>query len=289
MSTYSLQTANAFFRVMSGVVASEIRPGNTATFCHTVDLSQIESIRQAAEKGQRPSYTSFVVKALALALTEFSYANRRLCAGPWPWSRLRLQQFEGADVAVACERNVEGAEAVAFVDVMRDAQSMSLAAVGQWLSALARATEETNEQWRSFRFAIERLPALLARLAFALPWVSPKAWHRYRGGAAMVSSPGKYGVDTVTATWPSPIGVSFGHVKPRAVVIEGAVVARPTTVLTLNFDRRVMAGAQAGRFFHRLVAMLENAKAELSGPVPVPVAAAAANSEAPSEENRQCT
>ena len=86
---------------------------------------------------------------------------------------------------------------------------------------------------------------------------------KYRGGAVLVSSPAKYGVDAILGTWPHPVGISFGLVKPRPVVVEGAIVARPTFFLTLNFDRRVMAGAQAARFFKRIVDILEHPVREM--------------------------
>ncbi len=76
----------------------------------------------------------------------------------------------------------------------------------------------------------------------------------------LISSPAKYGVDAVSATWSWPLGISFGLVKTRAVVREEQVVACPTFTLSLNFDRRIMAGAPAGKFFRRIVQALETAE-----------------------------
>ena len=44
---------------------------------------------------------------------------------------------------------------------------------------------------------------------------------------------------------------------------DGKIVACPTFSLTLNFDRRVMAGAQAARFLRRVVELLEHASTEM--------------------------
>lgn len=73
-----------------------------------------------------------------------------------------------------------------------------------------------------------------------------------------MSSPAKYGVDALVTSWSWPIGVSFGYVKERPVVKDRKVVVCPTFNLILNFDRRIMAGAQAGRFFARFKEYLEN-------------------------------
>jgi hypothetical protein len=50
--------------------------------------------------------------------------------------------------------------------------------------------------------------------------------------------------------------MSYGLVKDRPYVVDGEVTVRPTCFLTMNFDRRVMAGGQAGRFFARVSELL---------------------------------
>lgn len=265
MSAYRLEPAHAFFDVTRAIVGYEIRPGNTVTFLSEVDLSEVERVRARRTPKRKPSYTAFVVKALALALREFPYANRRICRRAWlPFAGLQLQQFLTCDVAVACERELPGIEVAAFVDVLRDADRLGLEEIHTWLHALAYSDESNNLQWRTYQRLITRLPCWLAILLIRLPVFFPRLWSRYRGGAALISSPAKYGVDGVVASWTSPLGISFGLVKPRAVVREGRVVARPTFMLTLNFDRRVMAGAQAARFFKRFVDLLEHAETELA-------------------------
>ena len=58
----------------------ELVPGNAVSLFSEVDLTRIERLRRlAAESGAPvPSYIAFVVKAMALALGEFPYANRRI-------------------------------------------------------------------------------------------------------------------------------------------------------------------------------------------------------------------
>jgi hypothetical protein len=57
--------------------------------------------------------------------------------------------------------------------------------------------------------------------------------------------------------------VSFGIAKRRPVVRGETIVACPTFTLTLSFDRRVMAGAQAARLFRQIVDRLEKAESEM--------------------------
>jgi pyruvate/2-oxoglutarate dehydrogenase complex dihydrolipoamide acyltransferase (E2) component len=263
---FVIEPDNRFFQANRGIVESEIRPGRTVTFISEVDLSAVERVRSAVAAGHpRPSYTAFVVKAVALALQQHPYANRRVARRWWwPFSP-RLQRFAASDVAVAVERDVPGAESVAFVDIARAADAASLDDLTAWLRDLATCDVNTNRQWRDFSGVIRRLPNFLSKWLIRSPYFSPRLWERYRGGAALVSSPAKYGIDTIVASWSWPLGVSFGLVKERAVVIDGAVAARPTFNLILNFDRRIMAGAPAARFFKRLVEILEHADVELAG------------------------
>ena len=263
---YSIESRNKYFLANLAIVEHEIRPGNTVSFLSEVDLTEVERVRgKALPTRPKPSYTSFVVKALGLALRDFPYANRRVIQrGIWPIGGPRLQAFTRCDVAVAVERDIPGAESTAFIDIIRDADLAPLDRITGSLHALATCDVTTNKQWREFSGLITRLPSWLSTLLIRLPVYSPRHWVKYRGGAVLVSSPAKYGVDAILGTWPHPLGVSFGLVKPRPVVRDGAVVARTTFTLTLNFDRRVMAGAQAARFFNRMVEVLEHADAEMS-------------------------
>ena len=51
--------------------------------------------------------------------------------------------------------------------------------------------------------------------------------------------------------------LGVGALKPRAVVVDGEVVARSTMRLTCAFDHRVADGAQVGAFLTELRALIE--------------------------------
>jgi len=118
---------------------------------------------------------------------------------------------------------------------------LSLTTITEALRALAVSDVTTNKQWRQFSTIITRLPPWLATLLIRLPCFIPELWVKYRGGAVLISSPAKYGVDVVVGDVVAFARGSFGLVKPRPVVRDTEIVACTTFALTLNFDRRVMA------------------------------------------------
>lgn len=265
MPGYQIVKPHPLFDVLGSVVEREIKFGNTILFVEEVDLTEVERLRKAAvDRGERkPSYTAIVMKAVALALREFPYANRRVYRS-WPFGIRRLQQFTEIDISVAVERDVPDVECATFVDVHRRTDETSLAGLTEWLHRLVMSDETTNTQWRQLKTGAERMPGWMARRVIGLPVRSPVMWKKWRGGAVLISSPAKYGVGTVIGCWSSPIGVTFGMVRPRPMAIDGAVVVRPAFDFGLNWDRRVMAGAQAARFFRRVVDLILDATAALT-------------------------
>ena len=166
-----------------------------------MDLTDVERVRTPKTRGRPPSYTALVVTAVALALRDLPYANRRVRRRPWiPFSRPRLRRFHHSDVAVACEREIPGAESIAFLDVLRDADRLSLAEITEALHELAVCDPSTNKQWREFSTLVARLPSWLSTLLIRLPCLVPSLWARYRGGAVLVSSP---------ATWLRGVSLGF--------------------------------------------------------------------------------
>lgn len=260
---YALSLASRFESWTHNVTSREMNPAHSVVFTKEVDARIIEGIRQGSKT--RPSYTAFVAKALAIALCEFPYANRRLFWSPlWPFCRL-VQAFQGVDIGVACEKGDATRPTETFLDVMRGAETRTLGDMTVWLRALAQSGPATNGQWRTFLRLVYHFPSPLTFfLASVLPTWVPSLWARYRGGAAFISSPAKYGIDRVTATWSAPVCVSFGLVRERPIARDGRVIAAPTFDLVMSFDRRIMAGAQAARFFARMVQLLERADVEMS-------------------------
>jgi pyruvate dehydrogenase E2 component (dihydrolipoamide acetyltransferase) len=80
------------------------------------------------------------------------------------------------------------------------------------------------------------------------------------GGTITVTNTGSYGSEAGTPILNPPQGaiLALGVIEPRALVVDGEVVARPACVMSLTFDHRLLDGATAGRAFGALVRILED-------------------------------
>lgn len=79
------------------------------------------------------------------------------------------------------------------------------------------------------------------------------------GSTFTVSNFGALGLDdgVPVINYPEAAILGMGSLKPRPVVADGAVVARPTMTLTCAFDHRIADGAQAAAFLTDLRGLIE--------------------------------
>ena len=242
---------NKIFQVLSYIIKRELHPKNSVTFFREIDCSVIENIRTQYMHHQftKPSYTAFIIKAVSKAIEDHPFVNARVFPG-FPYSK--LFKFPEINTAVACEKDVPGAEFMAFLDVIKHTDKKSIDQIHRELLNLANANIENNAQLKSFMQIIKNCPIFLARQLCTLPSVVPSLWMKYRGAGIVVSSPSKYGVDGVSATWTHPLGVSFGLIQKKPVIRNNKVESALCFSLTLNWDRRIMAGAPAAKFFNSI-------------------------------------
>jgi pyruvate dehydrogenase E2 component (dihydrolipoamide acetyltransferase) len=80
-----------------------------------------------------------------------------------------------------------------------------------------------------------------------------------QGSTFTVSNFGALGLDdgVPVINHPEAAILGVGALKPRAVVVDGEVVARSTMRLTCAFDHRVADGAQVGAFLGELRSLIE--------------------------------
>ncbi|BBZ21458.1 dihydrolipoamide acetyltransferase family protein [Mycolicibacterium gadium] len=80
-----------------------------------------------------------------------------------------------------------------------------------------------------------------------------------QGSTFTVSNFGALGLDdgVPVINYPEAAILGMGSLKPRPVVVDGEVMARPTMSLTCAFDHRIIDGAQAAAFLAELRGLIE--------------------------------
>ena len=165
-----------------------------------------------------PTYNDMIIKACAIALREHPRAN-----GSYRDGRFELYSRVNVGVAVA-------AQDALVVPTVFDADAKSLTTIAAETQALAARVRE----------GVITPPEL-------------------SGGTFTVSNLGMFGVTSFTAVINPPQAaiLSVGALDERAVVRDGALVARYTMHVTLACDHRILYGADAAQFLARVRDLLQ--------------------------------
>jgi hypothetical protein len=235
-------------------------PAYMVSMISEIDATAIEKLRAMAraQGDEPPTYTAIVTKAAAMMMKSHPEVNRAILGPPFFRS---LYQFQTQDICVAVEKSLPFLPGLPFAEIIPAPMDQSLSNITKRLREAAACDETNNRQYRQFMRILRFVPRPFSLLLINLPYWISSLWPKYRGSAAWVNSPSKAGADFVLTTWPWPINFSFGIVKERPIVIAGKVEARKTIPLILVFDRRIMGGGPASRFFADYQALL--AKADL--------------------------
>jgi pyruvate dehydrogenase E2 component (dihydrolipoamide acetyltransferase) len=140
------------------------------------------------------------------------------------WDDGGVVEREGIDVGLAADT-----ERGLVVPVLRDAPALGMTALAAEIARLARSAREGS--------------------------LTPR---ELTGATIAVSNTGSYGSEAGTPIL-SPgtsVTLAFGVIGPRALVVDGEVVARPASTLSCTFDHRVHDGATIGRALTHLVDLL---------------------------------
>lgn len=188
-----------------------------------VDCSALLRVRTTLDA--RTPVTTFVLilKLLTVALQRHRRLNATWVDGA-AGAHIHQHPVVNLGIGVATPRGL-------LVPVVRDAGRLS---TRQLAEAVARLTTE-------------------ARAGTAKP-------ADLQGSTFTVSNFGALGLDdgVPVINHPEAAIVGIGSIKPRAVVVDDAVLARPTCAVTCAFDHRVVDGAQAAGFLCELRDLVES-------------------------------
>lgn len=187
------------------------------TITTEADVGALVARRQRLQAEHPLTYTDLLTEAVARALREHPRLNATTDG-----ERVSVHDVVHLGVAIALDDGL-------VVGVIR-------AADRQPLHALAAAARGLAERARAGTLGLDDVT----------------------GGTFTITNLGAYGVDAFTPILHTPqvaiLGV--GRIVEKPVVRDGQIVIRPTMVLSLTFDHRIIDGAPAARFLQRVVELL---------------------------------
>jgi 2-oxoglutarate dehydrogenase E2 component (dihydrolipoamide succinyltransferase) len=197
------------------------------TTFNDVDMSAVMQLRSdyrdAFEKrhGVKLGFMGFFVKAAAQALKDVPAVNAEIDG-----EDIVYKNYYHIGIAVGTERGL-------VVPVLRDADCMSLAEI-------ETAVADFGVRARSGKLSLEEL----------------------QGGTFTISNGGVYGSLLSTPILNAPQSGILGmhRIEERAVVRDGAIVARPMMYLALSYDHRLVDGREAVTFLVHVKEALEDPK-----------------------------
>jgi pyruvate dehydrogenase E2 component (dihydrolipoamide acetyltransferase) len=171
------------------------------------------------QSGIKPTYTDLLVKLIGSALHEHPRLN-----AAWADGNIRWNQKINVGVATAVEDGL-------IVPVIHDADTASLAEIATQRHDLVERARD-----RKLR------PVDIA------------------GGTFTLSNLGMYNVDAFNAIVNTPQAgiLTVGRIADRVVPVDGQAVVRPTMVMTLSCDHRLVDGARAAQFLDALADLIED-------------------------------
>jgi len=189
----------------------------TSAHVHTVFEIDFSKIAKVRET-KKSSYLSFIVKACADALKAFPLLNASVDG-----DSVVYHKDINIGVAVALETGL-------IVPVVKHADTLSLAAVAEDIADLAARARSKH--------------------------LKPE---EVADGTFTVTNPGGFGalLGTPIINQPQVAILGVGSIEKRPAVDGDRVVARPTAVLTLGFDHRIIDGAVADQFMAHIKRALE--------------------------------
>ncbi len=211
-------------RIAEHLLQSQHATAHLTTF-NEIDMTAVEALRARIkervekEHGVKLSMMPFFVKAACMALKNFPVVNAKVDG-----DHIEYHHYVNMGIAVA-------AEAGLVVPNLKDADSLGLLDI-------ARAITTVAKKARDGKLTMDDLT----------------------GGTFTLTNGGVFGslVSTPIINYPQVGILGLHKVQERAMVVNGAIVARPMMYVALSYDHRIIDGQQAVLFLVRVKELMED-------------------------------
>jgi pyruvate dehydrogenase E2 component (dihydrolipoamide acetyltransferase) len=208
-------------RAIAEAMSSSRRDTAAVTLTTEVDCSRLVEARNSGtgKQGMKISYNAMLIQLASAGLKQFPYMNAHL-------EKDTIAQLEEINVGLAVE-----ADHGLVVPVVRGSDSLTVEQIQEKIQELVDKVQNRS----------------------ATP-------DDLQGGTFTVTNLGAFGIDAFTPIInPGQTAIlGVGRIAERAVVQDGKVKVRPTCVLSLTFDHRLVDGAPAAKFLNTLKDSIES-------------------------------
>lgn len=243
-----------------------------------IDVTDARSTIHAlkVKTGQGISFTGWIVKCLAQAVSEHKYVHA-LRNG-----KRQLVIFDDVDVSIVIERAIAG-EKLPMPCIIRKANQKTLAQIHTEIRAAQTSPIEsgtvrlgsTQTAWLMQIFML--LPQFLRNLLFWQPLFRDPFRIKQMMGTVSVTAVGMFGGSGMS--WGIPIGIhplliAVGGIAKRPGVIDERIAIREYVGMTVMFDHDVTDGAPVARFMKRLQELMTSGyglETDLTGDIHDPI------------------
>ncbi len=201
------------------------------THVEEVDFTELVSVREKAKEMAHQSnvkmtYLPFVVKAVVNGLKKYPHFNASLDDGK---NEIVVKKYYSIGIAVATQNGL-------IVPVIKEVDKKSLRQIAQEI-------EELSEKARTGKLVLNET----------------------RGGTFTITNIGSIGgvFSTAIINHPEVAILAIGRIVKRPAVRNGNIVVRDIVNLSLNFDHRVLDGADAANFLNMVKHSLEEPNFDL--------------------------
>jgi pyruvate dehydrogenase E2 component (dihydrolipoamide acetyltransferase) len=186
-----------------------------------VDATSLVDVRNRnlSAAGKKISFNAYFVAAACRALAEFPALNSQL-------TETGLVHFDTINIGLAIDT-----ERGLVVPVLKDVAKLSLQGIDAGLHDLVERT-----------LSDKTLP------------------EDFSGGTFTITNLGAFGVDSFTPIINPPEAaiLGLGRISPKPVAVGDMIGIRQMVTLSLSFDHRLVDGAPAAKFLHRICQLVEN-------------------------------
>jgi hypothetical protein len=156
LKSYRVLKKNPFFEVLTAL-NQDNRSDQKVMMVNEINMSVCERIREDAQKNSlpKPTYTALLVRAVALSLRDFPYANRIYLE--WPFFR-KMVDLDQVDISVAVEKDLgPGFELVAYAGTVPLADQKSLVELTDAIKDFRSEESPSYKRWLLFENLINTL------------------------------------------------------------------------------------------------------------------------------------